>query len=158
MYGSSHREWCGGLVYNYTMRSRRSGGQATLSFIILVSGIILESAIAGSFVTYYLSTSGLGERLSYRALAAAEAGIRDAEIAIARNKELGSASYSFSVGSDSVSLVITRDSVSDPTNYIYTIASTGIASTRQRKLVGAVAVDKTTGVIQVQSVVEQALQ
>ena len=64
-----------------------SNGQATLSFILLAGGIILEIAIAGSFITYFLSASGLSERLSARAYVAAEAGIRDAQIKITRNKD-----------------------------------------------------------------------
>lgn len=101
--------------------------------------------------------SGLGERLSYRALAAAEAGIRDAEIMLARNKELGSTNYSFSVGNDTVS-VATTENTSDPKSYVYTIASTGIASSRERKLVATVVVDKTTGALAVQSLEEQSIQ
>ncbi len=139
------------------MCPRKCGGQATLSFIILVGGVILEIAIAGSLITYFLGVSGLGDRLSYRALAAAEAGVRDAEVAIARNKDLGAQSYSFSVGPDTASVVIT-ESTTDPNNNVYTINSTGIASTRQRKLTGTVVVSKTTGAAQVQSVVEQSVQ
>ena len=139
------------------MRPRRNSGQATLSFIILVGGVILEMAIAGSFITYLLSASGLGERLSFRALAVAEAGIRDAEEAITRNKDLGSTSYSFSLGSDTATVFISQNA-SNPTSYVYTITSTGTASTRERKLVATLVASKTTGAIQIQSVVEQAVQ
>src|SRR3989344_953090 len=66
--------------------SRR--GQMTLPFVLLIGGIIVEVAIAGAFVTYFLSNSGYGERLSMRATAASESGVRDAMIRITQNKEL----------------------------------------------------------------------
>jgi uncharacterized protein (UPF0333 family) len=138
-----------------------SKGQATLAFMLLVGGIIMEIAIGGSFVTYFLSSSGLGERLSARALSAAEAGIRDAQMKIARNKDfvLGlSSSYSLTVGSDSASIVVSKDSVTDAENYIYTISSIGIAGSRQRKLVSTISVNKTTGVVQFLSLAEQAVE
>ena len=129
-------------------------GQAALSFIILVSGIIIEIAIAGSFVTYFLSASGLGERLSYRALAAAEAGIRDAQVKIVRDKGLvsvGSHVYSLSVGSDIASIEISR---TGSEVYVYTLDSTGVASTRERKLTATMIVHATSGLAQLQSITE----
>ena len=132
-------------------------GQAALSFIILVSGIIIEIAIAGSFVTYFLSASGLGERLSYRALSVAETGIRDAQVKIVRDKDFvsaGSYVYSLAVGSDIASVEISR---AGSEVYTYTIDSTGVASTRERKLVATMIVHATSGLAQLQSITETPL-
>jgi len=131
-------------------------GQIALPFILLVSGIIVEITIAGSFVTYFLSTSGLGERLSLRASAAANSGIRDAMIKISRDKEYASTpmSYDFTVGSDTASVSVSKTD-DDPNNsYVYTIDSTGVASSRQRKVEAILIVNQTTGFIQLQSVEE----
>ncbi|MBI5732729.1 hypothetical protein HY967_02085 [Candidatus Jorgensenbacteria bacterium] len=133
-------------------------GQATLAFVLLVSGIIIEIAIAGSAVTYFLSTSGFGEKLSTRALAAAHAGVRDVQLKISRNKEFGANNYPLAVGSDSanVTTVWSTDVAND--NYTYTVTSIGTASTRQRKLVAIMVVNQTTGFLQLQSLIEQPLQ
>ncbi len=134
-----------------------SNGQIALPFILLVSGIIVEITIAGSFVAYFLSTSGLGERLSLKASAAASSGIRDAMIKISRDKEYASSpqEYELTVGSDTASVSVSR-TVNNPQNaYIYTISSTGVASSRQRKLEATIIVNQTTGFIQLQSIAEE---
>ena len=80
---------------------RHCSGQATLSFILLVSGVVLEVAVAGSFITYFLNSAGFGERLSARALAAAQAGVGDATLQVVRNKEFvtaGTATYTLRWG------------------------------------------------------------
>jgi len=136
-------------------------GQATLSFILLVSGVILQIAVAGSVVTYFLSSSKFSERLSLRALAAAQAGIRDAQIRISRDNNYaasGTKTNSFTVGSDSVIVTISRTSDSANNAYVYTINATGSASLRKKKLVGSVAVDQTTGLLQFKSIQEQSVQ
>jgi len=152
--------FCGG-----TERSRiscvkpfrnKQAAQAALSFIILVSGIVVEIAIAGSFVTYFLSASGLGERLSNRALSAAEAGVRDAQVRITRDSDFvtsGSLVYSLSLGSDVASIDVSR-SGSGP--FVYTISSTGVASTRERKLVATLVVH-SSGLMQLQEISEEPL-
>ena len=134
------------------------GGQTTLSFVLLVSGVIIEIAIAGSFITYFLSSSGLGDRLSARAFAAAEAGVRDVQIKVSRDKEFvsgGTTSYVIPVGGDTVAVLVSRDA-SDPANYLYTATSTGMAVSRNRQLVVVIAVDRTTGLTQLQSLSEKA--
>lgn len=130
-------------------------GQATLSFILLISGLILEIAIAGTFVTYLLSSAGLGERLFARAFTAANSGIRDVQIRIARDKGF-SGTYTLSIDSDTASVSVTR--ISQGTLYIYTATSTGVAGTRQRKFVAKIVADQTTGLVELQSVNEVAAQ
>ena len=140
--------------HNETPRS----GQATLSFILLVGGIIVEIALAGLFITYFLSTSGAGERFSVRALAAAHTGIRDAQLRIVRNKDFAPGTYTFTVGSDSASVTIARTPPDPITQtYLYTITSVGTAFTRRKKLVALMVVNTVTGFAQLQSLTEQSL-
>lgn len=146
------------LVWGQALR--QSSGQATLSFILLVSGVILEVAIAGSFVAYFFSASGFGERVSARALAAARAGLDDAAIQVVRNKEYaaGSAvSYAFSVGDDVAAVSLTRTTDSANGTYLFTITSTGTAFTRERKLLATMVVDQTSGVARLQALSEQVV-
>ncbi len=135
-------------------------GQATLSFILLVSGVVLEIAVAGSFVAYFMNSAGFGERLSARALAAAQAGIDDAMLQIVRNKEFAAgegASYDFTVGSDSVSVTVTRTTDGAAGVYVFTVTSTGTAGTRERRLVARVVANQITGLTKLQDVAEQAV-
>ncbi len=138
---------------NDTVRSR--SGQATLSFILLVSGLILEVAIAGTFVTYFFSSSALGERLSARAFAVANSGIRDAQMRIARNKDY-SGTFSIQLNTDSATVTVVR--ATQGSNYVYTITSLGIAGTREREFVATMVADQTSGLAETQSIAEQALQ
>jgi hypothetical protein len=133
-------------------------GQATLAFIILISGLILEIAVAGSFVTYFLSSSGMGERLSVRALSVASSGIRDAQIRLVRLGSLcGDLSpYSFSIDQDIANISSSRELVGE--NCEYTITSLGAAGTRQRKLVAVLLMDTTTGLAELRSVNERPVQ
>lgn len=155
---------CSGQVLRRCSRqgrgSPRAAGQATLSFILLVSGVVLEVAVAGSFVAYFSNTAGFGERLAARALAAARAGVDDAVLQVVRNKEFvaeGTASYTFDVGSDVVSVLTTRTTDSDAGTYIYTVTATGVAKSRQRRLVARVVVNQTNGLTELQGVTEQAV-
>jgi len=139
---------------------RQRSGQATLSFILLVSGVILEVAIAGSFVAYFFSASGFGERVSSRALAAARAGFADAEIQIARNKELaaiGAVAYSFAVGDDVAEVTISRSTDAPNNAYLFTVTAVGTAFSRERHIVGTITVDRTSGAARVQAVSEVAV-
>jgi uncharacterized protein (UPF0333 family) len=136
-----------------------TAGQIALPFILLVSGIIIEITIAGSFVTYFLSTSGLGERLSLRASAAAHSGIRDAMVRISRDKDYASSpqNYELNVGSDTTTVSVTRTAHNPTNSYTYTVASTAVAVSRQRKLTATVIVNQTTGFIQLQSLKEESI-
>ncbi|MFA6365052.1 MAG: hypothetical protein WCW78_01490 [Candidatus Paceibacterota bacterium] len=137
---------------------RHNSGQATLSFIILVSGLILEIAIAGSFVTYFLSSSGLGERLYVRALTVAQSSIRDVQIHIVRDKDFGAStlSYPFSLNGDTSNVTVSR--VTSGSSYIYSVTAIGVAGTRQRKFVAIIAADQITGLADLQSLSEQTIQ
>lgn len=131
------------------------GGQATLSFILLVSGLVLEIAIAGTFVTYFFSASALGERLSARAFSVANSGVRDAQMRITRSKDF-TGSFTLQLGSDSSSVSVARAILGS--NYVYTITSVGTAGTRQRKFVATITADQVSGAVTQQSVVEQSVQ
>lgn len=144
-------------------RSSAPRGQITLPFVLLISGIIVEIAIAGSFVTYFLSTSGYGDRLAERASIAAHSGIRDALQRIANNKEFSNApcaapyAYSITFDSDSAAVSVCRTADAASNKYVYTISSIGTAVSRQKKFVATLLVDQTTGRVYLESTVEQPI-
>jgi len=131
-------------------------GQIALPFILLISGIIIEITIAGSFITYFLSTSGLGERLNLRASAAAQSGLRDAMIRVARDKDYAASTqnYNLDVGGDTAAVTVSRTVDNNLGVYIYTITSLGTASSRQKKLIAIVVVNQKNGYIQLQSLID----
>lgn len=135
-------------------------GQATLSFIVLVGGIILQVAIAGSLVTYFFNASKFNERLELRSLSAAQAGIRDAQVRIARDStyaSTGSDSYSFGVGNDTVDVSVSRTPDSSTNTYTYTVTSIGNASGRQKQLIAVMITNQVTGLVEFKSLSEQSL-
>lgn len=141
------------------MEFKNYSGQIALPFILLVSGIILEIAVAGSFVSYFITTAGAGDRLLVRATSVAQSGVRDAILRISQNKEYAasSVSYTLSIGSDSTAVAVSRNT-SNATVYVYTITSTGSAGSRQKKYVATVSVNKITGATNIQSMVDTSVE
>lgn len=142
------------------LRLKNDRGQIALPFVLLVGGIIVEIVIAGSFVSFFVSAASLGERLSVRALSAANTGTYDAVSKIANNKEFGAGgtTYEVSIGEDTVSVTVSR--TVDETNnlYIYSIDSTATARTRKRRVLATAVVDQTTGELNLQSIEEVAVE
>lgn len=136
----------------------------TLPFVLLIGGIIVEVAIAGAVVSYFLSSSGYGERLSLRATAVAESGIRDAMIRITQNKEFvpdaGQASYSVYVSQDNNndSAFVTVSRTTSAGMYRYAVTSLGTAVSRQKKFSAVISVNGTTGRVELESVKEVAVE
>jgi len=135
-------------------------GQIALSFVLLVSGVIIEIVIAGSFVTYFLSNSGLGDRLQSRAATAAYSGVWDALLKISRNRDFASSNqnYGLATGSDSATVSVSRTLNSGANAYVYSIVSIGTAGTEEKDISATAIVDQLTGQIQLQSIADQALQ
>ena len=139
-----------------SLKLRSESGQIALPLILLISSIIIEIVIAGAFVSYYLSTSGLGARLSVRAQTAALSGIQDGLLQISENKEFGAVTqnYSVTVDSDSVSVTVSRTTIAQTNVYLYTITALGSAGTRQKKFVATASVDAVNGTLDLQSIQE----
>ena len=146
------------------LERRRRSGQITLPFVLLIGGIIVEIAVAGSVVTYFLNTSSFGERLSQRASVAARAGVYDAFARIARDKEFSTAtcespySYSVPIGADTVTVSVCRLTDTTANRYVYTVTSLASSLSRQKKFVGTVLSDITTGELTFQSVSDEAIE
>ncbi|MGC9611206.1 MAG: hypothetical protein ABSE68_03260 [Minisyncoccia bacterium] len=135
-------------------------GQIALSFVLLVSGIIVEIVIAGSFVTYFLSNTGLGERLQSRATTAAYSGIWDAMVKISKNRDFSASPnpYSLVIGNDSAVVGVSRTTDNPSNSYVYTVSSLGVAAGREKNLVATALVNLATGQVQLKSLADQPVQ
>lgn len=135
----------------------------TLPFVLLIGGIIVEVAIAGAFVSYFLSSSGYGERLSIRAAAAAESGIRDVMVKITQNKDFlpdaGQTSYSISVSGDTNDTALVSASRSTASGkYLYVVESLGTAVSRQKKYRARIFVNPVTGRVELESITDVPIE
>ncbi len=132
----------------------QDSGQAALPAVLLICGVIIEIAVAGTLIAFILSSSGWGERLSSQALAAAKAGVEDAFIRIAVDKNfIASGGYSFSVGGRTAQVIVNKDPIGYPVGTDQVI-SLGTALSRQRKLEAIIVVDDDTGKVSLKSTIE----
>ncbi|MBI3638638.1 hypothetical protein HY227_02755 [Candidatus Wolfebacteria bacterium] len=142
-------------------------GAVAILGVLMLGGVIVEIALTGLFVVYYLGESGFGVKLSAEALAAAEAGIADAKIKIVRNKDIASSGVvtsTLTVGNRSAEIKICTKGYKTGTSECdtaatgkYEINSIGIASLKRRKLRAVLNVNSTTSEVQVESLQEVAL-
>jgi hypothetical protein len=140
------------MLITHCSKLKTKVGIAALPTILLIGGIIVEIAIAGVFIAYFLSQSGFGAKLSAEALAAAESGVQDAFIRISRDKNFVSPSpYSVSVGSRSAQITVLGET---PLPGKKQITSLGSASIKRRQLQAVVNVDSNTGEVKVESIKE----
>lgn len=84
-------------------------GQATLSLVFLIGGIILLIAVTLAVLVASFLNSGYGFQASNRALAGAQAGMMDAYLQLVRNRDFAG-SYSFPNGSSTVAVTVTQNS------------------------------------------------
>jgi len=128
---------------------------AALPAMLFIGGIIVEIGIAGAFISYYLSQSGFGIKMSAEALAAAEAGVQDALIKIIRNKDFTSSGYDLTVGNRSANVVVCKDTCAGTGKH--KITSIGSALVKRRKIEAVVNVNNTTGEVKIESIQETAI-
>jgi len=127
--------------------------------MLFIGGLIIEIAIAVTFLLGLFSTTYYATRLSNQAFVAARAGIEDGMIKVVRDKncpEAGCSSpYDLLVGSETASVTICKDSCSGVGKT--RIESIGAAGTRHRKIQAVLSVNATTGKVDVDSIQEVAL-
>ena len=115
-------------------------GQATISLVFLIGGLVIMVAVSLAFLILSFINSGYGFRAANQALSAANGGVSDALMILARNKDY-SGSYSLPVGSYAANVTVS----SNPAIGQTTITSLASASRYQRKVQAIVAVNSSTG-------------
>lgn len=141
-------------------------GAATLSVILLISGIVMELAISGLIVGVLVSNTLASSRLGAQALVAARTGVEDATIKISRYKNCsaltsvfslpcdGVTTYPVAVGTASADVSIADISpLGDGT--LLKAVSVGTAGARKKRFEAVIGVDAFSGQIIVFSMQEK---
>lgn len=139
-------------------------GSAALPTIILIAGIVLEVAIAGALVAYYLSESGVGAKNSAEAFQSAQTGIQDATIKALRGQFPSPPNYELTIDSRrKAEIVVCRNLKYNSSGNDCSgganlgkieIASLGRAGLKSRRLFAVLNVDSTSGEIRAESLTE----
>ncbi|GEM_PF-1546912 len=137
------------LIFNFQFSKRRSNGVTSLATVIVMGAIVLEFAITGALLVYFLNTSNLGFKLAGEALSAAQSGVQDALLRITRDRTITIAKLTYvnlsketppalpQTFPSAVSVTITASL----NGGVYTITSVGQSLTKFRKLQAVAAVD-----------------
>lgn len=144
-------------MFGFNFSKDKSGAGkavAALPLILFIGGIIVEIGAAGLLLSYFLTQSGFGVKLSSEALAAAQAGIEDATIKIVRDKNFAGGVTTINVGARTAEVSVAKDF---PSVGKYKIISVGSALNKRRKLEAVLNVDGLTGEVKMESIVETAL-
>lgn len=133
-------------------------GIATLPTILLLSGILMELAIAGTVLAVVLNNTASSRRLATEALAAARAGAQDAIMKVSRDNSFSDLlGYSLDV-TDRASAQITVTPTCDVDgNCKDEVVSIGTVTSRKKKIVAVLGIDKDTGRVRIQSFEEVPL-
>ncbi len=124
-------------------------GQAALSLVFLIGGIVLAIGISLAFVVLSFINSSYGFQAANRALAAATTGAEDALLKLVRDKDFSAASpYTISVGGQTASVTVTQNS---PATGQAKILAWATVSRYQRKIQVIAAVASSTGLVNVVS-------
>ena len=135
---------------------RDKRGIVSITTVMIIGTVVMETALVGLVVAYLVGEQGMGVRASYSAIAAAESGIDDVLLHIARNKDWvpsGANPYTLSVGNFLVDVAVTRTPVDLRFNQ-YTILATGRALTKKVQIQSIFIVDGYTGSVSQQSMTE----
>ena len=153
------------MEVNIHNSSFKAKGAAALPIVLLVGSLLVEIGIAGAFISYFLGQSGLGVKLSAEALAAAKAGIQDAQMRIVRNKNFlpSPNPYTLTIGNNSTQITVCKElkTVSTACDTAITgkfeITSLGMAFTKRRQVRAILYINGTTGEMKLESEKEIAI-
>ncbi|HUZ92640.1 MAG TPA: hypothetical protein VNG29_01435 [Candidatus Paceibacterota bacterium] len=128
-------------------------GQATLSTVLLIGGIIVGIGILLVFLALSFLNSSYAYRASARAESVAQSGVYDALVQLDRDSSLTTSIYSYSlpVGSDTAMVSVTWNSSADQ----FTISSTATVALSTKTILAVTSADPTTGQIFLSSWKEQ---
>lgn len=140
-------------------------GVIALPTILLISGIVLEIALALALVAYFLLQSGAGNKFSFEAFLMAQSGTDDAIIRIIRNNNFGSGTASYSLIADlvrRVDVVVCKDykitgdlcDLTQPAVGKTEINSLGKALNKNRRLRAVVNIDPNNNEVKIETVEE----
>lgn len=133
------------------MTSAPSRGQATLSVVLLIGGIVSTIVIAISLVSIGLIGTGFGADAQQRARGGALAGIEDAALRLARDTSYAG-TYSVDVGVTTASVTVYA---STPSSGFSAVSSAATYGLRRVRLYAVYAIDPATAVPTLVSLADQ---
>jgi hypothetical protein len=145
------------MAYSLKLKARQ--GFTTLPVVLILGGLIIEVAIAITFIFGLFSSTGFATRLSYGALIVAEAGLEDALGRAVVNKNCGGvasclASYDLTVNTYTAAVSICKDC--DEVGKTR-IESVGAVRGQRRKVKAIITVSAVTGKVDIDSIQEVTL-
>ncbi len=141
---------------NFILKIQQSmRGIVSITTVMIIGTVIMETALVGLVVAYLVGEQGMGVRASYSAIAAAESGVSDVFLHIARNKDWvpSISPYTITVGNFLVDVAVAKAPIDSRFNQ-YTVIATGRALTKKVQIQGIFVVDGYTGSINQQSLTE----
>ncbi len=117
-------------------------GQAALATSFVIGVTVLFAGITMSFLASSFLQATYGFQAASRANAAASAGIQDALLQLARNKDFAPGTYSIPLGFATTTVTVTRDS---PVAGRITILATSTVQRYEQRLRAVVSVSTSTG-------------
>lgn len=122
---------------------RSSGGQAAISFVLLIGSIVVFVGVTLGFLNTSFISSSLGFGAAQRALATATAGANDGFLRLVRNKDFSDTDgYSVPLSGNSATVVVTQDT---PSSGLVTIVSRATVLFHTRKVQVVASVDASAG-------------
>lgn len=136
---------------------RSKKGIISLTTVLIVSTVIVETALVGLSIAYLAGEEGFGLKASRHAIATARSGVNDAILRIINDKDYLSNSYTLLVDDYEADVTITRSSID--TRYArYDIESLGKTLGKRIKISGVVVVDEYSGEATIQSFQETGIE
>ena len=134
------------LHFPFSMFHTTQRGQAVLSLVLLVGGIVAFVSMTLAFLVASFSQSSMGFVRSNRALATASSGVHDATLRLLRDKDFSATTpYTVTVGDYSASVTVTQAS---PLPDQVTVLSDAFVSFYERKVRAVFALSSSTGDLQ----------
>lgn len=123
---------------------KNAAGQAFLSTILIIAGIMIVIAAAVAVLAATFIDSGYGVQASDKAESIATAGVNDAYLRLVRNSVLATTSYQVTMPEGIATVSVTQNS---PTTSQVTVLSIATIGGRTRKINAVFGVTTSTGQI-----------
>jgi uncharacterized protein (UPF0333 family) len=130
-------------------------GQSILAFMFLIGIMVVLAGITLIFFATSFLSSTTSFKLANRAELVAQAGIEDALLQLARNKDFSSSGYALAVASDTATISVTKDNPVTNKTTVSSTVSISIGYGGTRTIVAIVTRDTVTGQISVISLKQQ---
>ncbi len=146
-----------------SVRRRRTTGIAALPVMLLLGGIIIEAAIAGAFILYYVNSGVYGTKLATQSSILAHAAVDDAIFRIILNPNCGNDTsclgtgtpFTFTAGGGNAQVTIEKDT---PSSGLTQITATAETLGKEHRVVAIVTTSSTAPLVTIRSIIDQPEQ